>query len=44
MLCYGKNSIDALFDAFLNTRASSAWEGYTTGVRRWIVQAAKAAA
>jgi hypothetical protein len=37
-------SIDALFDTFLKTRASSAWEGYTSGVRRWIVQTAKAAA
>lgn len=37
-------SIDALFDTFLKSRASSAWEGYTTGLRRWILQAAKAAA
>ena len=37
-------SLDALFDAFLKSRASSAWEGYTNAVRRWIIQAAKAAA
>ena len=37
-------ALDALFDTFLKTRASSGWEGYTTGVRRWIIQAAKAAA
>jgi hypothetical protein len=37
-------AIDALFDTFLKTRATSAWEGYTSGVRRWIIQAAKAAA
>jgi hypothetical protein len=40
---FGK-SLDALFDTFLKARATSGWEGYTTGVRRWIVQAAKAAA
>ena len=44
MLREVSKTIDALFDTFLKTRASSAWEGYTTGVRRWIVQAAKAAA
>jgi hypothetical protein len=37
-------SLDALFDTFLKARASSGWEGYTSGVRRWIIQAAKAAA
>ena len=37
-------SLDALFDTFLKVRAASAWEGYTSGVRRWIIQAAKAAA
>ncbi len=37
-------TVDALFDTFLKVRASAAWEGYTTGVRRWIVQTAKAAA
>ena len=36
--------LDALFDTFLKTRAGSAWEGYTSGVRRWILQTAKAAA
>jgi hypothetical protein len=40
---FGK-SLDALFDTFLKARATSGWESYTTGVRRWIVQAAKAAA
>jgi recombination associated protein RdgC len=40
---FGK-SLDALFETFLKTRAGSAWEGYTSGVRRWILQAAKAAA
>jgi hypothetical protein len=44
MLREVSKTIDALFDAFLKTRASSAWEGYTTGVRRWIIQTAKAAA
>ena len=37
-------SLDALFDTFLKARAASAWEGYTSGVRRWIMQPAKAAA
>jgi hypothetical protein len=37
-------SLDALFDTFLKARATSGWESYTSGVRRWIVQAAKAAA
>ena len=37
-------SIDALFETFLKVRGGSAWEGYTNGVRRWIIQAAKAAA
>ena len=40
---FGK-SLDALFDTFLKARATSGWESYTSGVRRWIVQAAKAAA
>jgi hypothetical protein len=44
MLREVSKTIDALFDTFLKTRASSAWEGYITGVRRWIVQTAKAAA
>ena len=37
-------SIDALFDTFLKARSTSGWEGYTSGLRRWIIQAAKAAA
>jgi len=44
MLREVSKTIDALFDTFLKTRASSAWEGYISGVRRWIVQTAKAAA
>ena len=43
MLREVSRTLDALFDTFLKTRASSAWEGYTSGVRRWIVQMAKAA-
>ena len=34
-------AIDALFDTFLKARASSAWEGQTSGIRRWIMQAGK---
>jgi hypothetical protein len=37
-------SMDALFDTFLKSRAASGWESYTSGLRRWIIQAAKAAA
>ena len=37
-------ALDALFDTFLKARGISGWEGYTSGVRRWIIQAAKAAA
>ena len=44
MLRQVSKTLDALFDAFLKTRAGSAWEGYTNGVRRWIIQTAKAAA
>jgi hypothetical protein len=40
-LCKG---LDALYDTFLKVRASSAWEGYTGKVRRWITQPAKATA
>ncbi len=32
---------DALFDTFLKTRASSAWEGYVGQLRRWIMQVPK---
>lgn len=34
-------TIDALFDTFLKTRASSAWEGQVGTIRRWIQSAAK---
>ncbi len=34
-------TIDALFDSFLKTRASSAWEGQAGTIRRWIQSAAK---
>jgi hypothetical protein len=37
-------SVDALFDTFIKLRASSNWEGYAGGVRRWINQAIKASA
>lgn len=40
-LCEG---IDALYATFLKTRASSAWDGYTGKVRRWITQPVKATA
>ncbi len=37
-------AIDALYHTFLQVRASSAWEGTTSGMRRWILQPAKTAA
>ena len=40
-LCAGT---DALYETFLKTRSSSAWEGYTTGVRRWVTETKKASA
>ncbi len=30
--------LDALFESFLASRASSSWEGQTSSVRRWIMQ------
>jgi hypothetical protein len=33
--------IDALFETFLKTRASSAWESHAATIRRWIMQYAK---
>jgi hypothetical protein len=36
--------IDALFAAFLKTRATGAWEGHTGAIRRWISQTIKAVA
>lgn len=32
---------DAMFEAFLKVRCSSAWEGQTSTIRRWILQSAK---
>lgn len=34
-------SFDALFDTFLKTRASSAWEGHRGDIRKWIMQGNK---
>jgi hypothetical protein len=34
-------AIDALFDTFLKTRASSAWEGHVGRVRKWILEPQK---
>jgi len=36
--------IDGMFDAFLKLRASSAWEGQTSTIKKWIMNSAKAAA
>jgi hypothetical protein len=33
-------TLDAMFESFLQVRASSAWESKTSGVRRWIMQTA----
>ena len=40
-LCTG---LDALYETFLKTRTSSAWEGYTSGIRRWVTETKKASA
>jgi hypothetical protein len=40
-LCAG---LDALYETFLKTRASSGWEGYTSGIRRWVTETKKASA
>lgn len=37
-------SLDALFETFLKARASSAWEGQVSGIRKWILESAKKAA
>ena len=37
-------AIDGLFDAFLKTRATAAWEGQTSTIKKWILQTAKAVA
>jgi len=34
-------ALDGLFETFLKTRASSAWEGQVTGIRKWIMEAMK---
>ena len=34
-------ALDGLFATFLKQRASSAWEGQTGNLRRWILQPAK---
>jgi hypothetical protein len=36
-------SLDGLFESFLKTRTSSAWEGQTTAIRKWIQQSARTA-
>jgi len=36
--------LDAMYELFLKTRASSGWEGQTTAIRKWILQPTKAAA
>ena len=37
-------AIDGLFDTFLKTRATAAWEGQTSTIKKWILQTAKAVA
>lgn len=37
-------TIDAMFETFLKARTTSAWEGHTSAIRRWIMKAEKAAA
>jgi hypothetical protein len=37
-------ALDNMFDAFLRVRCSSAWQGQTSAIRRWIVQSAKTVA
>jgi hypothetical protein len=37
-------SFDALFSAFLKSRASSGWEGHTDSIRKWIQQSRRHAA
>jgi hypothetical protein len=34
-------SMDALYDVFLKVRGSSAWEGQTAAIRKWILQPAR---
>jgi hypothetical protein len=34
-------AIDALFETFLKTRGSSAWEGQVSGMRKWIMESSK---
>jgi len=37
-------TLDGLFEAFINIRASSSWEGQISALRRWIMQPIKVAA
>jgi len=37
-------SLDALFETFLEVRASSAWESQVSGIRKWILESTKKAA
>jgi hypothetical protein len=37
-------TIDGMYETFLKARTTSAWEGQTSTIRRWIVKAEKAAA
>jgi hypothetical protein len=39
-LCAG---VDGLFEAFLKVRTTSAWEGQTAGIRKWIMASARGA-
>ena len=34
-------AVDALFETFLKSRASSAWEGQVSGMRKWIMEGLK---
>ena len=36
-------SVDAMYDAFLKTRASASWEGRTATIRKWVYQAPRMA-
>jgi hypothetical protein len=35
------SAVDGLFETFLKSRASSAWEGQVTGMRKWIMEGTK---
>jgi hypothetical protein len=34
-------AVDGLFETFLKSRASSAWEGQVSGIRKWVMEAPK---